>query len=335
MKNPNEPRTLTEARIAANRENAKKSTGPRTAEGKAASSRNRLLHGLRANKHILLDDDQPEDFLLLLKSLDAAFRPVGEGEEMLVTQIAADQWRLDRALPMEAGIYRRRLEGVAAEDYSRKRELINHQRNHDRDPERYSPAPAPPDPGDRLTRAFIDDCAKPNSLANCNRYKSSIQLSIDRSLRQLKIYQAARIASTPEVRQSAPPAQPDPPELVAQMGPVGQAVPPADATNPQDSTNYRSNPTNDGIAGFGVLPVSAAMLLAVLTLSHTVPELIAALGAQLIGLRVGYNRLRTNLFHSLVPQPLAPSLQPLADERRWKTKDLTLPYLRLSAFICG
>jgi hypothetical protein len=61
---------------------------------------------------------------------------------------------------------------------------------------------------------------------------------------------------------------------------------------------------------------------------HTVPELIAALGAQLIGLRVGYNRLRTNLFHSLVPQPLA-------DERRWKTKDLTLPYLRSSAFICG
>ena len=327
MKNPNEPRTLTEARIAANRENAKKSTGPRTAEGKAASSRNRLLHGLRANKHILLDEDQPEDFLLLLKSLDAAFRPVGEGEEMLVTQIAADQWRLDRALPMEAGIYRRRLEGVAAEDYSRKRELINHQRNHDRDPERYSPAPAPPDPGDRLTRAFIDDCAKPNSLANCNRYKSSIQLSIDRSLRQLKIYQAARIASTPEVRQAAPPAEPDPP-VAGRVGPVGPAVPPADATNPQNSTNYHSNPTNDGIAGFGVLPVSAAMLLAVLTLLHTVPELIAALGAQLIGLRVGYNRLRTNLFHSLVPQPLA-------DERRWKTKDLTLPYLRSSAFICG
>src|ERR1700691_42025 len=150
MKNPNAPRTLTEAQIAANRENAKKSTGPRTAEGKAASSRNRLLHGLRANKHILLDNDQPEDFLLLLKSLDAAFRPVGEGEEMLVTQIAADQWRLDRALPMEAGIYRRRLEGVAADDYCRKRELINEKRNHERDPENYSPASAPPHPKVRL-----------------------------------------------------------------------------------------------------------------------------------------------------------------------------------------
>src|ERR1017187_1742558 len=47
MKNPNEPRTPSEAKINANRENAQKSTGPRSAEGKAASSRNRLLHGLR------------------------------------------------------------------------------------------------------------------------------------------------------------------------------------------------------------------------------------------------------------------------------------------------
>ena len=67
MKNTNEPRTPTEAQVNANRENAKKSTGPRTAEGKAASSRNRLLHGLRANKHILVDEDDPEDFLILLK----------------------------------------------------------------------------------------------------------------------------------------------------------------------------------------------------------------------------------------------------------------------------
>ncbi|HXM42591.1 MAG TPA: hypothetical protein VN924_15170, partial [Bryobacteraceae bacterium] len=209
----------------------------------------------------------------------------------------------DRALPMEAGIYRRRLEGVAADDYCRKRELINEKRNHERDPENYSPASAPPDPDDRLTRAFIADCAKPNSLANLNRYKSGIQLSIDRSLRQLKIYQAARIASTPEVRQAAPPAEPDPPAAeptAEKVVPVGQAAPPVDATSPQNSTNYHSNPTNEGIAKLSV----AAMLLAVLTLLHAVPEIVAALGAQLIGLRAAYNRLRTNLFHSLAPDLL-------------------------------
>ena len=83
MKPTNEPRTPTEAQINANRENAKKSTGPRTAAGKAASSRNRLLHGLRANKHILLDED-PEDFLILLHDLYDRFQPVGDAEEMQI-----------------------------------------------------------------------------------------------------------------------------------------------------------------------------------------------------------------------------------------------------------
>src|ERR1017187_3219329 len=80
MKKSNEPRTLTEAQINANRRNSQKSTGPRSAEGKTASSRNRLVHGLRANKHILLDED-PEQFLILLKDLHDRFRPVGDGEE--------------------------------------------------------------------------------------------------------------------------------------------------------------------------------------------------------------------------------------------------------------
>jgi hypothetical protein len=115
MTKTNEPRTPTEAQIDANRENAKKSTGPRSAEGKAASSRNRLLHGLRANKHILLDED-PEDFLILLDDLYGRFQPAGDGEEKLVLRIANDQWRLRRAFPMEAGIYRERLHAVAETD---------------------------------------------------------------------------------------------------------------------------------------------------------------------------------------------------------------------------
>jgi len=115
MKQTNEPRTPTEAQIDANRENAKKSTGPRTNAGKAASSRNRLLHGLRANKHILLDED-PEDFVILLHDHFDRFHPVGDGEEMLVMRIAADQWRLDRAFPMEAGIFRKCLMKAAEED---------------------------------------------------------------------------------------------------------------------------------------------------------------------------------------------------------------------------
>src|ERR1039458_4469977 len=102
MKKPNESKTPTEAQTNANRRNAAKSTGPRTTEGKAASSRNALKHGLCADQHPLPGED-PEGFRLLLDDLFGRFRPVGDGEETLVLRIAADQWRLDRALPMEAG----------------------------------------------------------------------------------------------------------------------------------------------------------------------------------------------------------------------------------------
>ena len=278
MTNPNEPRQTSQARIDANPHNPKKSTGPRSPAGKAASSRNRLLHGLRANKHILLDDDNPEDFLLLLKDLDNTFRPVGEAEEMLATRIAADMWRLEHALPLEAGIFRQCLEGVDAADYSRNRTLINHQRNHERDPKLYSPAPDPPDPDDRLARAFVGDCAKSNSLASLTRYKAAIQLAIDRNLRQLKIYQAARIANAPGPGQQPSPApnQPANSETGPQDGAQTAAPPPV---TPQESANYRSNPTSGDIAAFSVTAAILA-LLALIVAQAILPAALTLLSAQ-------------------------------------------------------
>jgi hypothetical protein len=160
MNNPNEPRTPTEAQINANRENAKKSTGPRTAEGKSASSRNRLLHGLRANKHILLDED-PEEFLFLLDDHLDRFHDVAAKEER----------RQDR--------------------YATKKDYA------EEDGKPAPPPPIPPDERDLPARAFNVDCEGPNSFTKLARYETSIERSIDRCLRQLKTYQAARAASTP------------------------------------------------------------------------------------------------------------------------------------------
>ena len=50
-----------ERQIAANRLNAQASPGPRTAEGKAASSRNALTHGLTARTLLLEGEDPQED----------------------------------------------------------------------------------------------------------------------------------------------------------------------------------------------------------------------------------------------------------------------------------
>ncbi len=50
------PRAISEAKLQANRANAKKSTGPRTERGKASSRRNALRHGLTSR--IVLFDPQ-------------------------------------------------------------------------------------------------------------------------------------------------------------------------------------------------------------------------------------------------------------------------------------
>jgi hypothetical protein len=245
MKNTDTHRTATEAQIHANRENAKKSTGPRSAEGKAASSRNGLSHGLCADKHILPGED-PEEFLFFLKELFDQFRPVGQGEEKLVLRIAAAQWRLDRALPMEAGIQRECLRDLAEEDAYRQRTYAQEKENAAYRGEPELPAPAPPDERDRLARAFKLDCAGPNSFAKLTRYEGAIERSIDRSLRQLKAFQAARQVgqAEPQVGQALPPAETEP--QVEQASPPAETAPEPPQT-PSEPANCKANPNNEGI----------------------------------------------------------------------------------------
>ncbi len=50
----------TKAQIKANKKNAQKSTGPRTAQGKAAVSQNAVKHGLFAVEPVIFDEDQAE-----------------------------------------------------------------------------------------------------------------------------------------------------------------------------------------------------------------------------------------------------------------------------------
>ena len=63
----------------ANRRNAGHSYGPNTAEGKAASSKNSLKHGL-LSRSVLLPDEDAEAFAQLGERLMAALNPVGELE---------------------------------------------------------------------------------------------------------------------------------------------------------------------------------------------------------------------------------------------------------------
>ena len=93
-----------EAKIAANRRNSAKSTGPKTARGKALAAANALSHGLTARKLVCVDENW-QDFASFRAAQRAALAPQGAVEEELVERIVLCAWRLRRAGRVEAELY--------------------------------------------------------------------------------------------------------------------------------------------------------------------------------------------------------------------------------------
>src|SRR5918994_3649371 len=93
-----------EKKAEANRQNALKSTGPKTPEGKDAVRLNALRHGL-LSQEILLPGEDEEDLRELGERLRAELQPVGELDNLLVDRIIASYWRLRRLGRVETGIF--------------------------------------------------------------------------------------------------------------------------------------------------------------------------------------------------------------------------------------
>jgi hypothetical protein len=96
----------TAAQIAANRRNALKSTGPRTAAGKAVSSRIGLRHGLTSRRLVVPGED-PRDFKRFRAELRAALAPRDAREERLAETVVHAAWRQRRAWRAEAALFKR------------------------------------------------------------------------------------------------------------------------------------------------------------------------------------------------------------------------------------
>ena len=88
-------------RVATNRRNAQRSTGPRTLNGKRISRQNALKHGVLA-RHVLLASERARDLTELDRRLRAALRPADEMESLLVDRVVSSAWRLRRVLQAES-----------------------------------------------------------------------------------------------------------------------------------------------------------------------------------------------------------------------------------------
>src|SRR5262245_6617266 len=93
--------------LEANRANAKRSTGPRSANGKARSSKNALIHGLTA-QDIVINEEDPAEFERLRICLREDFNCNTNLERELVDRLAGLLWRLRRVPGLEASLIRAR-----------------------------------------------------------------------------------------------------------------------------------------------------------------------------------------------------------------------------------
>lgn len=196
---------MNERRKAANRRNARKSTGPRSPEGKAVVAGNALRHGLLA-KHALLPEEDVEAFEQLRDGVLDELRPEGALETEYAEEIVAGLWRLRRARDIEAGLLAWQQSQVQIDRIRNemkemeRRHNINHPLVSEDDPGEFGPAEesrteamAQQEQGlARLGGAFLRDAGLGDGLGKLSRYETTIRRAIDRALSELERMQQAR-----------------------------------------------------------------------------------------------------------------------------------------------
>ena len=93
----------TAAQFTANQSNAKLSTGPRTEEGKARVAQNALRHGLTA-KHLVVREDEREEFEAFRSGLQSELDPQGTIEETTFEEFLHAAWNLQRFRRLESEV---------------------------------------------------------------------------------------------------------------------------------------------------------------------------------------------------------------------------------------
>jgi hypothetical protein len=194
-----------ERQKAANRANARHSTGPKTPEGKAVVSRNALRHGLRA-RDVVLPEEDADAFEDLLNRVRAELSPVGPVEELLADRVVSTMWRFGRSARAETALLDwrvRQLEVSKLEDEVRSYQsaplgfdLLNYTTDKAAHAEARQALARAKDELNRdevlLGRAVDADAKESDALGKLARYERSLERSLFRTLDELRQRQDRR-----------------------------------------------------------------------------------------------------------------------------------------------
>jgi len=174
----------TTAQTEANRLNAQKSTGPRSAEGKASSRFNAYKHGAYARSRVIPGEDEA-DLTHISEDYVHDLRPEGVVEFRLVDTLIHSDWEQRRIPVLEAAL----IEGLVA-----KQEDSPH----------------------ALGAALVEDASGPNVLLKLFRRNQAAIRDWFRAYNDFRKYQAERLSrpadpDPPAATASAPNPEPAPP----------------------------------------------------------------------------------------------------------------------------
>jgi hypothetical protein len=97
-------RPISDAKLAANRQNAQHSTGAKTQAGKDKSKMNSLRNAL-TGQTVLLPTDDAVAYQAFIDSICQQWSPVDDQEKRLTQLIADTEWRIHRVAALEANIF--------------------------------------------------------------------------------------------------------------------------------------------------------------------------------------------------------------------------------------
>jgi len=158
--------------IEANRRNALKSTGPRSAEGKARVARNALKHGLLSHDMLIMGENA-EELELFREAMMADLAPEGHVEVYLADRMVSCAWRLRRAGQLERDIINGK--------------MLDEVRSRARSPQAYVGVPDPM-PGPIAAETLW----KEDTYDKISRYERYIEHGLYKALHELQRLQAVR-----------------------------------------------------------------------------------------------------------------------------------------------
>jgi hypothetical protein len=198
--------------------NGAKSLGPKTPEGKEASSLNSLKHGFTSRKTFILQTESPAEYQEFLAEHIAIHQPATPPEKELVDQMAIARWRIRRF--------------VGAETVLIDCEMV---RNREKVAKEFGPI----DSDVHLALAIRSMADESRCLSLMSRYESRLQRCHD------KAYAALRELQRSRSEQPAPPT-PDGPAVSAAAQPASESI------SCVENKNLRNEPTDPPSSSPGI-----------------------------------------------------------------------------------